>query len=177
MPMKIRRKMGRRGTCRMPPENLRRFRLPTAAECPVLSLGAPCSTVLCSLHRVLPPEVRRLESALEARCLMPPRGNRPATPRDASRCCEAAGYAGRSPHPDVGVLGPEQIVGAPGDQSDRSKGIWRQGIGSFIRNSYVSTLRPVVICPYSCPSEETPRRQTRGAPPADSTLVFCRHGS
>ena len=29
--------------------------------------------------------------------------------------------------------------------SYRSKGIWRQGIGSFVRNSYVSTLHPVVI--------------------------------
>ena len=38
-------------------------------------------------------------------------------------------------------------------QSCRSKGIWRQGIGSFARNSYVSTLCPVVICPYLCTSE------------------------
>ena len=32
-------------------------------------------------------------------------------------------------------------------QSYISKGMWRQGIGSFVRNSYVSTLCPVVICP------------------------------
>ena len=33
-------------------------------------------------------------------------------------------------------------------QSYMSKGIWRQGIGSFVRYFYVSTLCPVVICPY-----------------------------
>ena len=38
-------------------------------------------------------------------------------------------------------------------QSCISKGIWRQGIGSFVRNSYVSTLCPVVICPDLCTSE------------------------
>ena len=38
-------------------------------------------------------------------------------------------------------------------QSYMSKGIWRQGIGSFVRNSYVSTLCPVVICPYWCTSD------------------------
>ena len=35
-------------------------------------------------------------------------------------------------------------------QSYVSKGIWRQGIGSFAMNSQVSTLRPVVTCPYLC---------------------------
>ena len=34
-----------------------------------------------------------------------------------------------------------------------SKGIGRQGVGSFVRDSYVSTLRPVVIRPYLCTSE------------------------
>ena len=38
-------------------------------------------------------------------------------------------------------------------QSYTSKDIRRQGIGSFVRNSYVSTLCPVVICPYLCTSE------------------------
>ena len=38
-------------------------------------------------------------------------------------------------------------------QSYISKGIWRQGIGSFVRDSYVSTLWPVVICPYLCTSD------------------------
>ena len=38
-------------------------------------------------------------------------------------------------------------------QSYITKGIWRQGIGSFVRNSYVSTLCPVVICPYLCTSD------------------------
>ena len=28
--------------------------------------------------------------------------------------------------------------------------MWRQGIGSFVRNSYFSTLCPVVVCPYLC---------------------------
>ena len=36
-----------------------------------------------------------------------------------------------------------------------SKVVWRQGIGSSVLNSYVSTLRPVVICPYLCTSELT----------------------
>ena len=35
-------------------------------------------------------------------------------------------------------------------RSYTSKGIGRQGIGSFVRKSYVSTLCPVVICPYLC---------------------------
>ena len=38
-------------------------------------------------------------------------------------------------------------------QSYISKGIWRQGIGSFVRNSNLSTLCPVVICPYVCTSD------------------------
>ena len=38
-------------------------------------------------------------------------------------------------------------------QSYMSKGIWRQGVGSFVRKSYVSTLCPVVTCPYLCTSE------------------------
>ena len=38
-------------------------------------------------------------------------------------------------------------------QSYISEGTWRQGIGSFTRNSYVSTLCPVVICPCLCPSD------------------------
>ena len=47
-------------------------------------------------------------------------------------------------------------------QSYTSKGIWRQGIGSFVRNSCVSTRCPVVMCPYLCTSEisngKTPKR-------------------
>ena len=35
-------------------------------------------------------------------------------------------------------------------QSYTSKGIWRQGIGSFVRKSYVQALCPVVLCPYLC---------------------------
>ena len=38
-------------------------------------------------------------------------------------------------------------------QSYISKGIWRQGIGSFVSKSYVSTLCPVVICPHLCTSD------------------------
>ena len=34
-----------------------------------------------------------------------------------------------------------------------SKGIWRQGTGSFVNTSYVSTLCPVAICPYLCGSD------------------------
>ena len=40
------------------------------------------------------------------------------------------------------------------NQSYMSKGTWRQGIGSFVRNSHVSTLCPVVICPYLCTSDK-----------------------
>ena len=47
---------------------------------------------------------------------------------------------------------------ATGLQSCISRSICRQCIGSFVRNSYVSTLCPVVICPYLCTSEAwTPR--------------------
>ena len=36
----------------------------------------------------------------------------------------------------------------------QGKGIRRQGIGSFVEKySYVSTLCPVVVCPYSCTPE------------------------
>ena len=38
-------------------------------------------------------------------------------------------------------------------QSYIGKGISRQGIGSFVRISYGSTLYPVVFCPYLCTSE------------------------
>ena len=38
-------------------------------------------------------------------------------------------------------------------QSYISKGIRLQGIGSSVRNSYVSTPCPVVICPYLFTSE------------------------
>ena len=38
-------------------------------------------------------------------------------------------------------------------QSYISKGMRRQGIDSFVRISYVSTLCPVVICPYLCTSD------------------------
>ena len=38
-------------------------------------------------------------------------------------------------------------------RSCTSKGIWRRGIGSAVRNPHVSTLCPVVICPYLCTSE------------------------
>ena len=34
-----------------------------------------------------------------------------------------------------------------------SEGIWRQGIGSFVRISYVLMLCPVVICPCLCTSD------------------------
>ena len=34
-----------------------------------------------------------------------------------------------------------------------SRCVWRQSIGSSVRNSYVSTLCPVVICPHLCTSE------------------------
>ena len=40
-------------------------------------------------------------------------------------------------------------------QSYISKGISPQGIGSFVGNSYVSRLCPVVICPYLRISEFT----------------------
>ena len=43
-----------------------------------------------------------------------------------------------------------------------SKGIRRQGIGSSVRNSYVSALCPVVICPYLCTSDEVITKILRG---------------
>ena len=39
-----------------------------------------------------------------------------------------------------------------------SKGIWRQGVGPFVRSSYGSTLCPVVMCPYLCTSDWYIRR-------------------
>ena len=42
----------------------------------------------------------------------------------------------------------EHVPHVHGTQSYTSK-----GIGSFVRNSYVSTIRPVVVCPYLCTSE------------------------
>ena len=49
-------------------------------------------------------------------------------------------------------------------QSYTSKGIRRQGIGSFVRDSYVSTPCPVVICPYLCTSErQTSTRHLRSS--------------
>ena len=61
-----------------------------------------------------------------------------------------------------------------------SEGIWRQGIGSFVRNSYVSTLCPVVICPYLCTSDVLARARAQaalpcrgpGSPGLDSGLVL-----
>ena len=49
----------------------------------------------------------------------------------------------------------ETVSPPSNSQSYMSKGIWvwRQGIGSFVRISNVSTPCPVVICPYSCTSE------------------------
>ena len=47
----------------------------------------------------------------------------------------------------------QNTQGACKYQSYISKGIWRQGIGYFARNSYVSTLCAVVICPYLCTHE------------------------
>ena len=70
-----------------------------------------------------------------------------------------------------------------GLQSYMSKGIWRQGIGSFVRNSCVSTLCPVVICPYLCTSEacfRCPRSRTSVpgcTPPFSTRLGKGRMGS
>ena len=51
------------------------------------------------------------------------------------------------PRPCEPPRGTNPKVTAAKGQRGRSKGIWRQGIDSFVRNSYVSTLCPVVICP------------------------------
>ena len=47
-------------------------------------------------------------------------------------------------------------------QSYISKGIWRQGIGSFVRNSCVSTLGPLIICPYFVGDGGRVAREDRG---------------
>ena len=52
---------------------------------------------------------------------------------------------------EIGVLAKQAFPVAcllP-NQSYISKGIWRQGVGSLVRNSCVSTLCPVDMCPYS----------------------------
>ena len=51
-------------------------------------------------------------------------------------------------------VSPENL---PFTRSHISKGIGRRGIGSFVRNSYVSTLCPLVICPYLCTSDSRAR--------------------
>ena len=56
---------------------------------------------------------------------------------------------------------PPPTLGCP------NEGIGRQGTGSFLRSSWVSTLRPVVICPYLCTPDPRDRRQLR-------TGVLCR---
>ena len=56
---------------------------------------------------------------------------------------------------------PRRLASLPrASQSYMSKGIWRQGKGPFVGNSYVSTLCPVGICPYLCTSEFPPRGLT-----------------
>ena len=60
------------------------------------------------------------------------------------------------------VVSDGETTGTYGIQSCTSKGIWRLGIGSFLRNSYVSTLCPVAICPYLCTSEAWITRSSRG---------------
>ena len=56
--------------------------------------------------------------------------------------------------PSAAGLRDETAEVLGGAQSYIRKGIGRQGIGSFcITNPYVSTLRPVVMCPYLCTSE------------------------
>ena len=59
------------------------------------------------------------------------------------------------------VFGDEGLARAAADAEDFlvqahgyiSKGIRRQGIGSSVRNSNVSKLCPVVICPRLCTSD------------------------
>ena len=60
-----------------------------------------------------------------------------------------------------------------------SKGVWRQGIGSFVRNlnSYVSTLCPVVICPPSCISELVAIQVTLNLDPALKYLKIMSLGN
>ena len=52
-----------------------------------------------------------------------------------------------------------------GDRSYIRKRIRQQGMGSFVRNSYVSRLCPVVICPYLCTSEASARRAAAAPSP------------
>ena len=49
--------------------------------------------------------------------------------------------------------------------------MWRQGIGSFVRDSYVSTRYPVVVCPHLCTSEA---HQARAQPRARRQAVHHR---
>ena len=65
---------------------------------------------------------------------------------------------------------PRSRAGGSGTQSYISKGIWRQDISSFVRNSCVSTLCPVVVYHYLCTSEE-PDGRREGLGPRQG----CRH--
>ena len=53
-----------------------------------------------------------------------------------------------------------------------SKGVCRQGVVSFVRHSYVSTLRPVVVCPCLCTSEASRRcRRSPRRPRTTSSAI------
>ena len=61
-------------------------------------------------------------------------------------------------------------------QSCASKGLRRQGIGSFVRNSYVPALCPVVLRPNLCTSDHLVRRSgPPGRPAAPPTCLAWRH--
>ena len=64
------------------------------------------------------------------------------------------------------------IIIAARPQSCTSKGVGHQGIGSFGRNSYVSTQCPGAICPYLC----TPGAGARRTLYVMSRIVMYCHG-
>ena len=60
-----------------------------------------------------------------------------------------------------------------GEEDSELQGICRQGIGSFVRNSYVSTLRPVVLCPDLCTPERHAGRLAFRAPDRGAERGAC----
>ena len=71
-------------------------------------------------------------------------------------CFTPSAWAGPFRVSKAALVRNKQHIQQDTQQSYISKGIRRQGIGSFVRSSHVSTLCPVVICPSLCTSEASP---------------------
>ena len=74
-------------------------------------------------------------------------------------CLPASGHPLKAPGPRRPLSGEGLRFGATKNQSYKSKGIWRQGVGSFCKEFLCFNTMPCRhICPYLCTSE------TKGRP-------------